>query len=299
MERNAYNKPLLADAINCSSQNNFTPAPNQLIRNPEISTKAKIILILLLSNREGWHSCISHLSKMMKEGKTSIQSGIQELEKNGYLLRIKYRNIKTKTWVGSFWAYTDIPWKFEIKNHLTSLQEKGLEILSPEPEAGNPYMGFPDMENRPIKILYNNNTNNNLPMEEEKQIYITPTLFELFWELYPRKIDKGKAQSKWNNICKKKDRPVWKDIKYAIRNQLKSERWQDPKFIPHPTTWLNQSRWLDDPEQMKSSYQSTEKCPVGWIFGKDYNPSKQGCMDCEDNNYKTFLKCKSIYINNK
>ena len=34
--------------------------------------------------------------------------------------------------------------------------------------------------------------------------------------------------------------------------QKRSDRWQDKKYIPAPTPWLNQRRWLDDPGEMKS-----------------------------------------------
>jgi len=78
--------------------------------------------------------------------------------------------------------------------------------------------------------------------------------FDLFWKIYPRKVDKGKAFSSWKKICQKKvkERPTWQEIKYAVMKQKKSERWQDIKFIPHPSTWLNQCRWLDDPKEMKA-----------------------------------------------
>lgn len=82
---------------------------------------------------------------------------------------------------------------------------------------------------------------------------ITSKLFEDFWELYPKKVDKGKAISKWNQICSRKEnRPTWKEVYKAVQDQIKTERWQTKKYIPHPTTWLNQSRWLDDPKEMIS-----------------------------------------------
>jgi len=85
--------------------------------------------------------------------------------------------------------------------------------------------------------------------------YITPNMFQKFWEIWPkgRKVDKGKSLSKWVQICRwpKKGRPLWRDIKRAILEQKRTERWSTPSFIPHPTTWLNQRRWLDDPDEMK------------------------------------------------
>jgi hypothetical protein len=79
---------------------------------------------------------------------------------------------------------------------------------------------------------------------------ITPNQFFEFWELYPKKADKGKALTAWNKLCDKKDKPAWRDVRKAIIEQKKTPRWNNKQFIPLPTTWLNQSRWLDDPAEM-------------------------------------------------
>lgn len=78
--------------------------------------------------------------------------------------------------------------------------------------------------------------------------------FDHFWEMYPRKVDKGKALNAWNKVLSRKDKdcPTWDEIKTAIQLQLKSDRWKNKTYIPHPTTWINGSRWLDDPAEMKS-----------------------------------------------
>lgn len=113
--------------------------------------------------------------------------------------------------------------------------------------------------------VYNNiriNINHNI-LDPPSNNFITSPMFEKFWRAYPKKVDKGKALSKWNYICNKKgDRPTWKQIKTAILQQLKTERWKDPKYIPNPTTWLNQSRWLDDPKEMTSYNRGENKLPI-------------------------------------
>ncbi len=38
--------------------------------------------------------------------------------------------------------------------------------------------------------------------------------------------------------------------------------------------------------------QITGICPCGWIFGESYSGSKQGCMECEDDNHKEWKKCR-------
>lgn len=111
------------------------------------------------------------------------------------------------------------------------------------------------------------------------------TTFDQFWDLYPRKVDKGKTLTAWNRVIQRKTNPVnWKTIKKALLLQIDSERWQNTQFIPHPTTWLNQSRWLDNPEEMISYSNKDMKT------GKDkpeyiYREGQRWYLDKDDGQY--------------
>ncbi len=161
----------LPDAINCQAKKEFTQIPNALLRNPNITGKSKAILCLLLSNRSGWHSWISTIEKMMAEKRDAIESGLRELEAHGYLKRVKFRDAKTKKWIGSFWAYTDSPNQLDISEHLAELERNGLEVPGmtnhpndkekPDPAfpgMAEPGMAEPDLANPHLKILKNKNT---------------------------------------------------------------------------------------------------------------------------------------------
>lgn len=67
--------------------------------------------------------------------------------------------------------------------------------------------------------------------------------FSRFWDAYPRKVGKGAARLSWEN----KSPPI-DAVLSAIAEQAKSPQWAKDggKFIPHPATWLNQERWLDE-----------------------------------------------------
>jgi len=69
--------------------------------------------------------------------------------------------------------------------------------------------------------------------------------FEAFWALYPRKVGKGAAERAWKTHVASGHE---KRIVEAIRGQLGQADWvkEGGKYIPHPTTWLNQHRWLDE-----------------------------------------------------
>ncbi|CAB4127620.1 hypothetical protein UFOVP95_41 [uncultured Caudovirales phage] len=64
--------------------------------------------------------------------------------------------------------------------------------------------------------------------------------FEIFWKAYPRKTGKGAAEKAWAKATARLDPEV-------IFSAIAAYPWQeDPQFIPHPATWLNQKRWLDE-----------------------------------------------------
>ena len=71
--------------------------------------------------------------------------------------------------------------------------------------------------------------------------------FDHFWSAYPRKTGKGSARTAW-----KKRKPVIELVLEALAWQKQSKAWlkDDGQFIPHPATWLNQERWLDEPDGM-------------------------------------------------
>lgn len=65
------------------------------------------------------------------------------------------------------------------------------------------------------------------------------------WSLFPKKIAKSKAVSKMSNMDMATLQLIEKD--------LRSREWSsDPRYILHPSTYLNNERWLDEvsaPEQ--------------------------------------------------
>ena len=78
-------------------------------------------------------------------------------------------------------------------------------------------------------------------------------LFKAFWEIYPKKIGKGKAWEEWNKITVKKDENLVLTMKKVVIMFMKTEQWQKNKgqYIPNPATWLHQKRWDDEIETNK------------------------------------------------
>ena len=88
---------------------------------------------------------------------------------------------------------------------------------------------------------------------QSQSVKTLPPGFDEFWKAYPRKVGKIKAQAAWKKISK----PIatLPAILSAIESQKKSEQWrkENGQFIPHPTTWLNEGRWLDEAVQLNNT----------------------------------------------
>lgn len=70
--------------------------------------------------------------------------------------------------------------------------------------------------------------------------------FDQFWKAYPRKVGKGAARKSWERL-----RPgpeLLQEILNSLGEQVYSDTWvrDAGRYIPHPTTWLNQERWADE-----------------------------------------------------
>ena len=82
--------------------------------------------------------------------------------------------------------------------------------------------------------------------ETEEEVE-TETDFDRFWNEYPRKVGKEKARQSWRTTAK--IRPTIEKVIAAVQRAISSDQWlkDNGQFIPHPSTWLNQGRWDDQP----------------------------------------------------
>ena len=67
--------------------------------------------------------------------------------------------------------------------------------------------------------------------------------FGRFWELYPRKADKKKAEVSFGKLT---DANKFNAIQGAVHQFENNPQWRNPKLIPLPTTYINGERWNDE-----------------------------------------------------
>ena len=71
--------------------------------------------------------------------------------------------------------------------------------------------------------------------------------FEAFWKIYPKKQGKGAALKAWKKI--KPDKQLYETILASVQDNVnRNQQWKrdNGQYIPNPSTWLNQQRWLDE-----------------------------------------------------
>lgn len=71
-------------------ENPFVQLNKHALRDDKISFKAKGLWAFCMSHHDDWSFNISELAKRSKEGRRAIDSGIAELIKHGYVVRLEY-----------------------------------------------------------------------------------------------------------------------------------------------------------------------------------------------------------------
>ena len=201
----------------------FTQIPNSWARDERIGFRAKGILLLLMSHQDGWRITLEHLAGDGPDGITAVRTAVQQLEDAGYLSRYQMRDDQNRI-EGAEWVICD---PFENQTH-------ALENL---------------LENLTLENPMHKNTN--IKKTKEKDI---PTDFEEFWRHYPRKAGKGAAMTAYRKALKKASSA---EIITACKQYSSSPNLPEMQYIPHPSTWLNQERWLDSPDALAKKKNST------------------------------------------
>jgi hypothetical protein len=103
-----------------------------------------------------------------------------------------------------------------------------------KPTKGDPRetQGLPVLQDR---------TGQDNTRQEPKPSQAAPSEFDAFWQAYPKKVSKGSALKAWL-----KHKPPLQACLDAVRWQKTVDPWTKG-MVHDPATWLNASKWLDEP----------------------------------------------------
>lgn len=177
---------------------------------------------------------LQYIAEWANISKRSVINTIQKLINLGFVEKME---VKNKSGFNSYRAVENC--------------EIGVKNLHPSSEKFSPQevkkFHQPGEKSSPpnINIIIKDNIDNNSAFDQEDA-------FKRFWALYPKHVNKKKAHKKFLEICKNQE--MLSKILSAIVDQKESQQWRDPKFIPHPSTWLNNERWNDELDIRRKSF---------------------------------------------
>jgi hypothetical protein len=93
---------------------------------------------------------------------------------------------------------------------------------------------------------YNKYQNVHIIGETRDEAHPDEAGFDLWWTLYPRKVNKRSARAKYLGIVKRKE--ATHDKLYAGLEAYLSSREVAAGYVKHPDAWLNAGKWADATE---------------------------------------------------
>lgn len=120
----------------------YTTMSNRHLRDKNLSLKAKGLQSMLLSLPEWWKFSVRGLAEICREGKSGITGALQELERNGYLVRRQTRQPDGRMGNVEYWIY-ETP-----QEPCPGFPDTGKPDAE-SPEAALPETGQPEAGNQP------------------------------------------------------------------------------------------------------------------------------------------------------
>lgn len=189
----------------------FTAVPNELLRDVELTMKAKGLYCIMFSKPDGWIFYNDCLVRESCDGKDAVRAAMNELTSSGWVSR-------TGGGQGPNGIFQ--PYQYELMLH----------------RGGKTAAVKPLRENRSGKPASSNTDKNNT----EEQTHCGR--FEEFWSAYPNKVAKPKCAAFWKRFRLDDKADI---ILASLKRWKACGQWQTARFIPHPYTFLNQERWKD------------------------------------------------------
>ncbi len=139
--------------VRVNKTKNYTVLSNYHFKEKGMSLKAKGLLSLMLSLPDDWNYSISGLVKLSKDGKDSVMSALSELEKFGYLIRVKTTNSKGQFSGIEYNIYEQPPEDLAVAAKQNTEKEKTAKQNTDKP----PLLNTNKSNTNNNKIIYNIN----------------------------------------------------------------------------------------------------------------------------------------------
>lgn len=222
-----------------------------------LSEKAQLLFVYFISNEHtrisgfyelplfkitsqfGWNS--AEVTKLLKELHPKI------IYHAGWVIIPKYQEHQNVTNNPKVQASIEKELKsvpddvLNLKSEIINHKSEGIDTIS---------IGYKNKENGSTKPNVEVGTNSAKSVDSVKStssLYNDPN-FEMFWDVYPKKVGKGEAWKSWKKLnpsLSLGEKIISTTLLYVQTPQWKKDNGQ---YIPNPATFLNQRRFDDEPK---------------------------------------------------
>jgi DNA-binding transcriptional MocR family regulator len=178
-----------------------------------------------------WATSVLGLSQELGFARTTVQRALADLATDGVITVENMGNRWTRITPVNWQCYQPLP------------RELGQPAGNQRATDGQPTGIIKEVKN------INTPTLSSLRSERASPTAKTfPQEFLDFWAAYPKKTGKDAAYRAWQTKKRERRLPAIDDLLEAVRKAKASSQWQEDggKYIPNPSTWLNQVRWEDE-----------------------------------------------------
>ncbi|TIW47683.1 MAG: hypothetical protein E5V61_07475 [Mesorhizobium sp.] len=220
---------------------NFTVIPNDIVADGSLSFEAIGVLCYLLSKPNDWSVNIDDLRRQGSIGKDKVYRIINDLIAARLVARVVHRFADGRVREVEYIVYNE------------------RQPLTENPETANPETAQPETENPDVLIRTDSHQELNVETRATQLALAMPApivspaaSFETWWKLYPEKIGKGAARKAFERAL----RSASMETLIAGLQRYIAAKPADRAWC-HPSTWLNQERWTDEPTAAKPTAQKT------------------------------------------
>lgn len=236
----------------------FEQVPVELLKDTGLTDSEVVyyVLIIRLSHKEGYcYMSSRELGKLRGKGMRTAQRVVESLKKKGYIKAVVYTDERGKSHRKIFpvrYVKSGMGVKIDIGSYDKS-------------DVGGTSNLTPTYVKSGTQIILKNNTkmnksaNADLRKRASSQQDKTETMFNEFYQAYPKKKDKARAKQAFFKIKNLPD--VFPSMMQALEKQKASADWQkdNGQFIPYAAKWLNNERWEDE---LQTQIQPLAQVPV-------------------------------------
>lgn len=244
---------------------NFTMVANDFTRNPAVTPRAARLYIYLASHQTGWKLSIAAAINATGMSRGTVFAALKDLRLLGYVKRYQIVD-EADRFAGTEYQVFDVPVPESDRDDVEGGADSRIRKSSTRDEQGKCGetagearvidFGIRESGIRKNGTLKNTNTKKT-NLEENQEEYLAqgelapasrpaPDGFDEWWDLYPRKVARKKAEQAYKAALRGGATPAELLTGLEASRRSWAIEGREKTKLPYPATWLNQGRWEDE-----------------------------------------------------